>query len=74
MNDTFPSIWLEINSPRTNKILIGGFYNLVEPSTLNNFIGNAARLWNKAPSNIINAKTISVAKKEIKAYCKTIPI
>ena len=40
----------------------------------NNFIGNAARLWNKAPSNIINAKTISVAKKEIKAYCKTIPI
>ena len=45
---------------------------LVEPSTLNTFIGNASRLWNKAP-NAIKA-SISIAKNEIKKYCETLPI
>ena len=44
---------------------------LLEPSSLNTFIGNATRLWNKAPIVIKNSKSISVAKKEIKAFCKT---
>ena len=47
---------------------------LVEPSTLNTFIGNATRLWNNAPEMIKNSKCISTAKKEIKLYCKTLPI
>ena len=29
---------------------------LVEPKTLNTFIGNATRLWNKAPVEIKNSK------------------
>ena len=36
---------------------------LVEPSTLNTFIGNATRLWNKSPSFIKDSKSISLAKK-----------
>ena len=47
---------------------------LTEPLTLNTFIGNATRLWNKAPLVIKNSKSISVAKKEIKQYCKSLPI
>ena len=47
---------------------------LLEPSSLNTFIGNATRLWNKAPIVIKNSKSISVAKKEIKQYCKSLPI
>ena len=38
---------------------------LVEPPTLNTFIGNATRLWNKVPESIRNAKSISTAKKEM---------
>ena len=48
--------------------------NLLEPTTLNTFIGNATRIWNKAPCTIKNVKTIGAAKKEIKKYCKTLPI
>ena len=47
---------------------------LSEPATLNTFIGNATRLWNKAPNVIKTAKSISIVKKEIKQYCKTLPI
>ena len=32
------------------------------------------RLWNKAPLTIRNTKAIGMAKKEIKHFCKTLPI
>ena len=48
--------------------------NLNEPKTLNTFIGDATQLWNKAPAAIRNAKSIGVAKTEIKTYCKNLPI
>ena len=38
--------------------------------TLNTFIVDATRLWNKAPNAIRNAKSIKMAKKEIKLHCK----
>ena len=38
---------------------------LVEPKTLNTFIGNATRLWSKAPYVIEDSESISTAKKEI---------
>ena len=38
------------------------------------FMGDAIRLWNRAPRNIENAKTMCGAKKEIKKYCLTLPI
>ena len=45
-----------------------------EPKTLNTFIGDPTRLWNKAPNIIRNAKSIGIAKKEIKLFCKNLPI
>ena len=47
---------------------------LIEPLTLNTFIGNATRIWNKAPCAIKASKSISIAKKEIKKFCVTLPI
>ena len=47
---------------------------LIEPLTLNTFIGNASRIWNKAPSALKASKSISIAKKEIKKFCETLPI
>ena len=38
------------------------------------FSRNAAKLWNIAPADIKNAKTINIAKKAIKIYCKSLPI
>ena len=48
--------------------------NLNEPKTLHSFIGYATRLWSKAPLPIRCAKTIGIAKKEIKAFCMKLPI
>ena len=38
------------------------------------FMNDAARLWNKAPESIRNAKTMLAAKKAIKTFCKTLPV
>ena len=38
------------------------------------FCINAGKIWNNAPSNIKEAKTLSLAKKLIKIYCKNLPI
>ena len=38
------------------------------------FSRNAAKLWNAAPENIKNAKSLNMAKKEIKNHCKRLPI
>ena len=38
------------------------------------FCGDAPRIWNKAPATITNAKSLSIAKKEIRKFCKTLPI
>ena len=38
------------------------------------FSRNAAKFWNNAPLYIKNAKSIYSVKKEIKKFCKTLPI
>ena len=38
------------------------------------FSRNAAKLWNAAPLSIKNAKTLRIAKNEIKLHCKSLPI
>ena len=48
--------------------------NLNEPRTLTSFIGDATRLWNKAPLSIRYAQSIGIAKQEIKTFCKTLQI
>ena len=51
---------------------------LIEPGhckkTMQSFVGDAPRVWNKAPMSIKEAKSIGCAKKAIKSFCKTIPI
>ena len=47
---------------------------LIEPTTLNTFVGNATRLWNNAPSSIKESKSISVAEKAIKTFCLSLPV
>ena len=48
--------------------------NFKEPKTTLTFIGDATRLWNKAPLGIRQAKSIGIVKKEIKLFCKNLPI
>ena len=38
------------------------------------FVGDAPRIWNKAPLTVTLAKSLSIAKKEIRKFCKTLPI
>ena len=40
----------------------------------NTCIGDATRLWNKAPPQIKTANTIFAAKKEIKKFVASLPI
>ena len=37
------------------------------------FVGDAPRLWNKAPSTITAARSLNIAKKEIRKFCKILP-
>lgn len=38
------------------------------------FVYDAAKLWNNAPQTIKECKTLLSAKREIKNYCRTLPI
>ena len=48
--------------------------DFIMPNTPSTFIGDAIRMWNKAPESIRKAKSIGIAKKEIKALCLTLPV
>ena len=37
------------------------------------FLRDAAKIWNNAPINVKNAKSLYLAKKEILKFVKTIP-
>ena len=47
--------------------------NFRELRSQHTFIGDATRLWNSSPNGIRMVKTISIAKKEMKTYCKSLP-
>ena len=38
------------------------------------FTRDAGRIWNRAPDNVKKAKTLIDAKRQIRAFCKTLPI
>ena len=40
----------------------------------NSFCMSAARMWNSAPAEIKQCPTLTLAKKRIKEFCKTMPI
>ena len=42
--------------------------------TITSFVGDAPRIWNRAPIQVTSAKTLSTAKKEIRKFCLTLPI
>jgi hypothetical protein len=48
--------------------------NLVIPKTTGTFIGDATRNWNLAPAKITQAKSLKIAKNEIRLHCLTLPI
>ena len=43
-------------------------------SAQTSFVRDAGKVWNRAPRQIKEAVTLTEAKKEIKTYCKTLPI
>ena len=54
----------------SDRLIESGMTELVR----NTCIGDATRLWNKAPLVVKTAKTIYAAKKEIKKFVATLPI
>ena len=48
----------------------GGRYK----TTQNSFVRDTGHVWNQAPKEIKETKTLSEAKAEIKKYCKSLPI
>ena len=40
----------------------------------NSFLGDATRLWNRAPEEIKTMKTIMTAKRAIKKHCMPLPV
>ena len=59
-----------LRSSSTVVMMEGGKNNIARAS----FTRDAGRLWNKAPNDIKEAKTLHMAKKLIKDYCKTLPV
>jgi hypothetical protein len=60
----------ETRGNRIGKLIETGMSRITKAS----FVGDATRIWNKAPKSITEAKTVYMAKKAIKSYCRTLPI
>ena len=67
---TIPEVGMATRADRQGRLIEPGHSKI----TLQSFVGDASRVWNKAPSVIKEAKSIGVAKKAIKEFCKNIPI
>ena len=42
--------------------------------SMTSFVGDAPRIWNKAPIQVTSAKTLTIGKREIRKFCLTLPI
>ena len=40
----------------------------------NNFVGDATRIWKRAPTSVTEATTLRRAKKAIKEFCQSLPV
>ena len=56
----------------STRSLAAGMLELTKP--VQSFACRGAKLWNRAPNTIKNAKTKHVAKKEIKCFLKKVPL
>ena len=57
--------------PKTNRIFNDTAKLQVSQSSFNI---DAARTWNNAPKEVQNAITLSIARREIRTFCKSLPI
>ena len=57
--------------PTTRRRMNEGGKNRI---TEDSFLRDTGRIWNKAPLEIIEARTIETAKVKIRKYCNTLPI
>ena len=57
--------------PKTNRIFNDTARLQVSKSSFNI---DAARTWNNAPKEVQNAITLSIARREIRTFCKSLPI
>ena len=55
---------------KTPDLIIRGKSKIQEQT----FYNDAARVWNAAPNNIKDCKTISTVKKHIKTFVRTLPV
>ena len=63
------------NARTTRGVTAGKLIEIGSSSqSLNSFIGDATRLWNKAPDTIKESTSLYSAKVEIKKFVSTIPI
>ena len=75
----YPLQW-DVKSPnaesRTTRSITAERVTEIGKSNLSTstFYSDTIRAWNKAPSAIKQAKTLSQAKKEIKKFVKTLPV
>ena len=40
----------------------------------NTFVGDATRIWKRAPTSVTEATTLRRAKKAIKEFCQSLPV
>ena len=73
--DNYP-IQMEKRKTQPNGRTTRGVTNqdFIMPNTPNTFIGDATRMWNKAPESIQKVASTGIAKKAIKTFCSTLPI
>ena len=60
----------EVRTNTRREMQEGGRLKIIRES----FCRDTGRLWNRAPKEIKQSISIQTAKKEIKKYCKTLPI
>ena len=63
--------WFDCLTPITKPDLIIKGKSKTQEQT---FYNDAARVWNAAPNNIKDCKTIVAVKKHIKTFVKTLPV
>ena len=61
---------METRPGTRREMMEGGKTNVMSHS----FTRDAGRVWNRTPDSVKKAKTLKGAKREIKIYCKTLPI
>ena len=68
-NEDHPS-QREVRSNTRKEMKEGGRLKIIQESCTR----DTGRIWNQAPRDIKDSKTIGEAKRHIKKYCKTLPV